>query len=59
MFDCTGVFIASTSETHVRYIKILAKKDLLLFCEKPPATNYKDLIYLKKLPKKLKKKNYF
>ena len=59
LFDCTGVFIASTSETHVKYIKILVKKDLLLFCEKPPATNYKDLIYLKKLPKKLKKKIIF
>jgi len=59
LFDCSGVFIASTSETHVKYVKNFIKKDLLLFCEKPPATNYKDLIYLKKLPKKLKKKIIF
>jgi predicted dehydrogenase len=59
LYLCKAIFIASSSETHVKYIKIFIKKNLLLFCEKPPATNYKDLNYLKRLPKNQKKKIIF
>jgi predicted dehydrogenase len=59
LLKCKAIFIASSSDTHVKYIKLFIKKKNLIFCEKPPATNYKDLNYLRKLPKKFKKKIIF
>ena len=56
---CKLIIIASSSDTHLKFIKLFIKKNILIFCEKPPATNYKDLNYLKKLPNNLKKKIIF
>ena len=44
------IFIISPNYTHFNYLNLL-KKDRYLFCEKPPVTNNKELIKLKKLNK--------
>jgi len=45
------IFICSPNNTHYKYIKKFEKKNLYLFCEKPPVTNLDNL-------KNLKKKNF-
>jgi predicted dehydrogenase len=59
LYVCKLVIIASSSDTHLKFIRLFIKKNILIFCEKPPATNYRDLNYLKKLPNNLKKKIIF
>ena len=59
LYVCKLIIIASTSNTHIKFIKLFINKNNLIFCEKPPATNYKDLIFLKKLPDTIKKKIIF
>lgn len=59
LYVCKLIIIASTSNTHIKYIKLFINKKILIFCEKPPATNYKDINFLKKLPNNLKKKIIF
>ena len=56
---CNSIFIASTSNTHIKYLKFFYMKKVFIFCEKPPATNNKDLEFLSKIPIKYKKKIKF
>mgnify|MGYP003121264347 CR=1 FL=1 len=59
--DSDGIIISSPNDTHVDYIKkILSwKKTPYIFCEKPPAVNLKELIYLDGLDTKIKEKIFF
>lgn len=57
--NCNAILIASNSNTHIKYLKFFYKKNIFIFCEKPPATNYKDLEFLSKIPIKYKKKIIF
>ena len=59
LFIVHGVFISSQSDSHVHYIKKFEKKNVYIFCEKPPFTIKRDFQYLKNLEIKTKKKIYF
>ena len=54
-----GVLISSPNKTHVDYIKYFLKKNIYIFCEKPPSTNKKNYSFLINLETKMKKKIFF
>ena len=56
---CTNIFITSPSNTHYKYIKLLASKSRYIFCEKPAAINKKEINYLKNIDKVIKERIYF
>jgi len=47
LLDCQAVFILTPNNTHLKYIHELSKKNLYIFCEKPPVSSlegYNNLI---------------
>lgn len=52
-------FIASSSDSHVSYIKKFVHKKIYLFCEKPPCTSLNEYNFLRKLDNNIKKRIYF
>jgi predicted dehydrogenase len=44
------IFITTPNNSHLKYIKTFKKK--YIFCEKPPVTNNKDLLFLRKIKSK-------
>ena len=53
----TASFICSPTYLSTKYCSLLIKKNIHVFCEKPPSTNIKDLLALKKIKDKNKKIN--
>ena len=45
--ECKGIFILSPNNSHAKYLKMF--NDKYIFCEKPPVSKKRDLIYLKKM----------
>ena len=51
----TASFICIPTHLSTKYCSLLINKNIHVFCEKPPSTNIKDLIALKKIKEKIKK----
>ena len=54
-----AVIISSPNHTHIKYLKFFLKRNVYIFCEKPPCINLKDFNFLKNLNKKFKDRIYF
>lgn len=44
---CKGIFILSPNNSHIKYLKMFSNK--YIFCEKPPVSKKRDLVFLKKM----------